>query len=87
MVSSYLDFNLLVYIGLNIINFLLFLVELAFYGASLLFVFFIIKGFIKIPEIMGKIFILMVMGIAAFICLSLGYTISLIDIEHIFKGH
>ena len=85
MLSSYLNFDLLGVVGLIVIKILLFLIEFAFYGASLLCIFFIIKGFIKIPEIMGKIFILMVMGIAAFICLSLGYTISLIDIEQIFK--
>lgn len=85
MLSSYFEFDLLGVAGLIIIKILLFLVELAFYGASLLFVFFIIKGFIKIPEIMGKIFIFVVMGLLAFICLSLGHTISLIDIEQIFK--
>ena len=85
MLSSYFNFDLLGVVGLIVIKILLFLIEFAFYGASLLCIFFIIKGFIKIPEIMGKIFILMVMGIAAFICLSLGYTISLIDIEQIFK--
>lgn len=85
MLSSYLNFDLLGVVGLAIIKILLFLVELAFYGASLLFIFFIIKGFIKIPEISGKIFIFVTMGLLAFICLSLGYTISLIDIEQIFK--
>ena len=85
MLSSYFNFDLLGVVGLIVIKILLFLIEFAFYGASLLCIFFIIKGFIKIPEIMGKIFILMVMGIAAFICLSLGHTISLIDIEQIFK--
>ena len=85
MLSSYFEFDLLGVVGLIIIKILLFLVELAFYGASLLCIFFIIKGFIKIPEMMGKIFIFVVFGLLAFICLSLGYTISLIDIEQIFK--
>ena len=57
MLSSYFEFDLLGVVGLIIIKILLFLVELAFYGASLLCIFFIIKGFIKIPEMMGKIFI------------------------------
>lgn len=85
MLSSYFEFDLLGVVGLIIIKILLFLVELAFYGASLLCIFFIIKGFIKIPEMMGKIFIFVVFGLLAFICLSLGHTISLIDIEQIFK--
>ena len=85
MLSSYFEFDLLGVVGLIVIKILLLLVELAFYGASLLCIFFIIKGFIKIPEMMGKIFIFVVFGLLAFICLSLGYTISLIDIEQIFK--
>ena len=85
MLGSYFEFDLLGAVGLIVIKILLFLVELAFYGASLLCIFFIIKGFIKIPEMMGKIFIFVVFGLLAFICLSLGYTISLIDIEQIFK--
>ena len=85
MLSSYFEFDLLGVVGLIVIKILLFLIELAFYGASLLCIFFIIKGFIKIPEIMGKIFIFVVFSLLAFICLSLGHTISLIDIEQIFK--
>lgn len=85
MVSSYFEFDLLGVVGLIVIKILLFLVELAFYGASLLCIFFIIKGFIKIPEIMGKIFIFVVFGLLAFICICLGYTIGLISIEGIFR--
>ena len=85
MLSSILDLPLLETIGSGIVSFLLFLVELGLYGLTLLFIFFIIKGFIKIPEIMGKIFIFVVFGLLAFICICLGYTIGVINIEGIFR--
>ena len=80
MLSSILDLPLLMTIGSGVINFLLILVELGFYGVTLLSIFFIIKGFIKIPEITGKIFIFVLFGLLAFSFLSLGYFIGSISI-------
>lgn len=80
MLSSILDLPLLETIGSGIVSFLLFLVELGLYGVTLLFIFFIIKGFIKIPEITGKIFIFVLFGLLAIGSLSLGYFIGSINI-------
>ena len=54
MLSSILDLPLLMTIGSGVINFLLILVELGLYGITLLSIFFIIKGFIKIPKNISK---------------------------------
>ena len=80
MLSSILDLPLLETIGSGIVSFLLFLAELGFYGLTLLFIFFIIKGFIKIPEIAGKIFIFVLFGLLAIGSLSLGHLIGSINI-------
>ena len=80
MLSSILDLPLLETIGSGIVSFLLFLMELGLYGLTLLFIFFIIKGFIKIPEIAGKIFIFVLFGLLAVVSLSLGYFIGSINI-------
>ena len=82
MLSSILDLPLLMTIGSGVINFLLILVELGFYGITLLSIFFIIKGFIKIPKISAKIFILgeLISTLVAIVSLSLGYFIGSINI-------
>ena len=82
MLSSILDLPLLMTIGSGVINFLLILVELGLYGITLLSIFFIIKGFIKIPKISAKIFIFgeLISTLAAIVSLSLGYFIGLINI-------
>ena len=80
MLSSILDLPLLETIGSGIVSFLLFLMELGLYGLTLLFIFFIIKGFIKIPEIAGKIFIFVLFVLLAVVSLSLGYFIGSINI-------
>lgn len=80
MFSSILDLPLLETIGSGIVSFLLFLAELGFYGLTLLSIFFIIKGFIKIPEITWKLFIFMLFGLLAISSLSLGYFIGSINI-------
>lgn len=82
MLNSILDLPLLMTIGSGVINFLLILVELGLYGITLLSIFFIIKGFIKIPKISAKIFILgeLISTLAAIVSLSLGYFIGSINI-------
>ena len=85
MLRSYLDFDLLGYIGLNIINFLLFLVEFGFYATALFLIFVVVSALVRMPKILDKIFVFVVMGLLAFICICLGYTIGLINIECIFR--
>lgn len=85
MMGSYLEFDLLAYTGLIIIKILLFLVEFGFYAAALFLIFLVVSGIVRMPKILDKIFVFVVMGILAFICICLGYTIGLIDIEVIFK--
>ena len=82
MLSSILDFPLLMTIGSGVINFLLILVELGLYGITLLSIFFIIKGFIKISKISAKIFILgeIISSLVAVVSLSLGHFIGSINI-------
>lgn len=85
MMSSYLEFDLLAYTGLNIIKFLLFLVEFGFYAAALFLIFLVVSGIVRMPKILDKLFVFVVAGLLAFICICLGYTIGLIDIEVIFS--
>ena len=84
MLSSILDLPLLMTIGSGIVNFLLFLVELGFYGITLLFTFFIIKGFVnfKIKKFRVSMFLLGVVlcFVIAIGSLSLGYYIGSINI-------
>lgn len=85
MLSSYLEFDLLGYTGLNIIKFLLFLVEFGFYAAALFFMIVLVSGTVRMPKLLDKLFVFVVMGLLAFICVCLGYTIGLINIECIFR--
>lgn len=85
MLRSYLDFDLLGYIGLNIIKFLLFLVEFGFYATALFLIFVVISALVRMPKILDKLFVFVVMGLLAFICICLGYTTGLINIECIFR--
>lgn len=85
MLGSYLDFDLLGYIGLNIIKFLLFLVEFGFYATALFLIFVVVSALVRMPKILDKLFVFVVMGLLAFICICLGYTIGLINIECIFR--
>lgn len=85
MLRSYLDFDLLGYIGLNIIKFLLFLVEFGFYATALFLIFVVVSALVRMPKILDKLFVFVVMGLLAFICICLGYTIGLINIECIFR--
>ncbi|EDO9117175.1 hypothetical protein GKB13_07385 [Campylobacter coli] len=80
-----LDFNILETTGLIIIKFLLLLVELGFYGSALFLVVLGILGVFKISGVFYKLFIFIVLGLVAFACLSLGYTIGLTNIDFIFK--
>lgn len=85
MLSSYTQCNILETTGLIIIKFLLLLVELGFYVSALFLVILGIVSVFKIPGIIYKLFIFIVLGLVAFACLSLGYTIGLTNIEFIFK--
>ncbi|HEG0266612.1 TPA: hypothetical protein SB288_001566 [Campylobacter coli] len=80
-----LDFNILETTGLIIIKLLLSLVELGFYVSALFLVVLGIISVFKIPRVFYKLFIFIVLGLIAFACLSLGYTIGLTNIEFIFK--
>ena len=83
--SSYLEFDLLAYTGLNIIKLLVFLVEFGFYVAALFLIFLVVSGVIRMPKILDKLFVFVVAGLLAFICICLGYTIGLTNIEYIFR--
>lgn len=85
MLSSYLEFDLLGYTGLNIIKFLLFLVEFGFYVVALFLIIVLVSGVVRMPRMLDKLFVFVVMGLLAFICVCLGYTIDLINIECIFR--
>ena len=85
MMSSYLEFDLLAYTGLNIIKLLVFLVEFGFYAAAVFLIITVISGVIRMPKILDKLFVFVVLGLLAFICICLGYTIGLINIEVIFR--
>lgn len=80
-----LDFNILETTGLTIIKFLLILVELGFYTSALFLVVLGILGVFKITGVFYKLFVFSVLELAAFACLSLGYTIGLTNIDVIFK--
>ena len=85
MMSSYLEFDLLAYTGLNIIKLLVFLVEFGFYAAAVFLIITVISGVFRMPKILDKLFVFVVLGLLAFICICLGYTIGLINIEGIFR--
>lgn len=85
MMGSYLEFDLLGYTGLNIIKLLVFLVEFGFYAAALFLIFLVVSGIVRMPKILDKLFVFIVAGLLAFICICLGYTIGLINIEVIFR--
>ena len=85
MLRSYLDFDLLGYTGLNIIKFLLFLVEFGFYVVALFLIIVTVTGVVRMPRMLDKLFVFVVMGLLAFICVCLGYTTGLINIECIFR--
>lgn len=85
MLRSYLDFDLLGYIGLNIIKFLLFLVEFGFYVVALFLIIVTVTGIVRMSRMLDKLFVFVVMGLLAFICVCLGYTTGLINIECIFR--
>ena len=85
MMGSYLEFDLLAYTGLNIIKLLVFLVEFGFYAAAVFLIITVISGVIRMPKILDKLFVFVVLGLLAFICICLGYTIGLINIEGIFR--
>ncbi|ENP7033803.1 hypothetical protein ACEB11_001630 [Campylobacter coli] len=80
-----LDFNILETTGLTIIKFLLLLVELGFYVSALFLVVLGVLVVFKTPGVFYKLFIFIVLGLVAFACLSLGYTIGLTNIDFIFK--
>lgn len=80
-----LDFNILETTGLTIIKFLLLLVELGFYVSALFLAVLGVLGVFKTPGVFYKLFIFSVLELAAFACLSLGYTIGLTNIDFIFK--
>lgn len=85
MMGSYLEFDLLAYTGLNIIKLLVFLVEFGFYAAAVFLIITVISGVIRMSKILDKLFVFVVSGLLAFICICLGYTIGLINIEGIFR--
>ncbi|UZV40479.1 hypothetical protein vBCjeMWX1_0054 [Campylobacter phage vB_CjeM_WX1] len=85
MLSSYLDFNILGTTGLIIIKILLILVELGFYASALFLAALGVLGVFKTPGVFYKLFVFIVLELAAFACLSLGYTIGLTNIGFIFK--
>ena len=85
MIGSYFEFDLLGYTGLNIIKLLVFLVEFGFYVAAVFLIITVITGVIRMPKILDKLFVFVVLGLLAFICICLGYTIGLINIEGIFR--
>ncbi|MGI7118578.1 hypothetical protein F379_196 [Campylobacter phage F379] len=85
MLSNYAQYNILETTGLIIIKFLLLLVELGFYVSALFLAVLSIISVFKIPGVFYKLFVFIVLGLAAFACLSLGYTIGLTNIEFIFK--
>lgn len=85
MMGSYLEFDLLAYTGLNIIKLLVFLVEFGFYAAAVFLIITVISGVVRMPKILDKLFVFVVLGLLAFICICLGYTIGLINIEGIFR--
>ncbi|EKN8003676.1 hypothetical protein PYY25_001705 [Campylobacter coli] len=80
-----LDFNILETTGLIIIKILLLLVELGFYASALFLAVLGILGVFKTPGVFYKLFVFSVLGLVAFACLSLGYTIGLTNIDFIFK--
>lgn len=80
-----LDFNILETTGLTIIKFLLLLVELGFYTSALFLAVLGVLGMFKITGVFYKLFVFIVLELAAFACLSLGYTIGLTNIDFIFK--
>lgn len=80
-----LDFNILETTGLIIIKFLVLLVELGFYVSALFLAVLGILGVFKISGVFYKLFIFIILGLVAFACLSLGYTIGLTNIDFIFK--
>ncbi|EAI5067752.1 hypothetical protein BJL57_09130 [Campylobacter jejuni] len=85
MLSNYVQYNILETTGLIIIKFLLLLVELGFYVSALFLAVLGIVSVFKIPGVFYKLFIFIILGLIAFACLSLGYTIGLTNIEFIFK--
>ncbi|AEI88210.1 hypothetical protein [Campylobacter phage vB_CcoM-IBB_35] len=85
MLSNYVQYNILETTGLIIIKFLLLLVELGFYVSALFLVVLGIISVFKISGVFYKLFIFIVLGLVAFACLSLGYTIGLTNIDFIFK--
>ena len=85
MMGSYLEFDLLGYTGLNIIKLLVFLVEFSFYAAAIFLIITVVSGVVRMPKILDKLFVFVVLGLLAFICICLGYTIGLINIEGIFR--
>ena len=85
MMGSYLEFDLLGYTGLNIIKLLVFLVEFGFYAAAVFLIITVVSGVVRMPKILDKLFVFVVLGLLAFICICLGYTIGLINIEGIFR--
>ena len=85
MIGSYFEFDLLGYTGLNIIKLLVFLVEFGFYAAAVFLIITVVSGVVRMPKILDKLFVFMVLGLLAFICICLGYTIGLINIEGIFR--
>ena len=85
MMGSYLEFDLLAYTGLNIIKLLVFLVEFGFYAAAVFLIITVVSGVVRMPKILDKLFVFVVLGLLAFICICLGYTIGLINIECIFR--
>ncbi|EFS5446125.1 hypothetical protein HXS02_001566 [Campylobacter coli] len=80
-----LDFNILETTGLIIIKILLLLVELGFYVSALFLAVLGVLGVFKTPGVFYKLFVFSVLELAAFACLSLGYTIGLTNIDFIFK--
>lgn len=85
MIGSYFEFDLLGYTGLNIIKLLVFLVEFGFYAAAVFLIITVVSGVVRMPKILDKLFVFVVLGLLAFICICLGYTIGLINIEGIFR--
>ena len=85
MIGSYFEFDLLGYTGLNIIKLLVFLVEFGFYAAAIFLIITVVSGVVRMPKILDKLFVFVVFGLLAFICICLGYTIGLINIEGIFR--
>ncbi|EMV9618644.1 hypothetical protein AADV15_000025 [Campylobacter coli] len=80
-----LDFNILETTGLIIIKILLLLVEFGFYVSALFLAVLGVLGVFKTPGVFYKLFVFSVLELAAFACLSLGYTIGLTNIDFIFK--